>query len=204
MASELSNESALITAARRGNLDAFNSLVLHYQDRVYSFAYRILGEPASSADAAQEAFITAYRRLNTYRGGSFRAWLFRIVSNICYDELRRRRRRPTSAIDDLPGGESDDGPALPAADLTPEQAVQQQELLRAIEQCIDGLQMEQRLVILLSDVEGLNYQEIVEVTGANLGTVKSRLSRARSGVRDCLQAVKELLPSSYRLKNKSE
>ena len=200
MVSELENESALITAAVRGNMTAFNRLVLHYQDRVYSLAYRIMGESESAADAAQDAFIAAYRRLDTYRGGSFRAWLYRIATNTCYDELRRRKRRPVTAIEDLPGADADDGPPLPAEGESPEQAAQQAELARAIEQCIEGLHTDQRAVLVLSDVEGLNYQEITEITGATLGTVKSRLSRARAGVRNCLGNVQELLPSVYRLK----
>lgn len=200
MASELQNESALITAAVRGNMTAFNSLVLHYQDRVYSLAYRILGESESAADAAQDAFIAAYRRLDTYRGGSFRAWLYRIATNTCYDELRRLKRRPVTAIEDLPGADADDGPPLPADTATPEQAAQQAELARAIERCIGDLQTDQRAVLVLSDVEGLSYQEITAITGATLGTVKSRLSRARVAVRNCLGNVQELLPSIYRLK----
>ena len=200
MASELQNESALITAALRGNMTAFNSLVLHYQDRIYSLAYRILGESESAADAAQDAFIAAYRRLDSYRGGSFRAWLYRIATNTCYDELRRLKRRPVTAIEDLPGADADDGPPLPADTATPEQAAQQAELARAIEHCIADLQTDQRAVLVLSDVEGLSYQEITDITGATLGTVKSRLSRARAAVRNCLGNVQELLPSMYRLK----
>jgi RNA polymerase sigma-70 factor, ECF subfamily len=201
MASSREDEQALIQSARRGSLDAFNTLVLHYQDGIYSLAYRIMGESASAADATQEAFIIAYRRLETYRGGSFRSWLLRITTNICYDELRRRKRRPATAFDDLPGGDSDDGPILPSDSETPEQAVQQAELHQAIEKCIGGLQLDQRAVLLLSDVEGLSYQEIAAATGANLGTIKSRLSRARLGVRRCLRAVEELLPAEYRLKD---
>jgi RNA polymerase sigma-70 factor, ECF subfamily len=200
----LENEAGLIQGARRGNLDAFNALVLYYQDSMYALAYRIMGEPAAAADAAQEAFITAFRRLDTYRGGNFKSWLLRIATNACYDELRRRKRRPIAAFDDLPGGESDDGPALPADVPTPEQAVQQGELNRAIENCITALQLDQRTVLILSDVEGLSYQEIAESQGVNLGTIKSRLSRARAGVRQCLQAVQELLPTEYRLKSKNE
>jgi len=204
MVSNLENEAALIQAARRGGLDAFNTLVLHYQNGVYSLAYRIMGEPAAAADATQDAFIAAFRRLDTYRGGSFKSWLLRIATNACYDELRRRKRRPIAAFDDLPGGDSDDGPALPADAPTPEQVVQQGELNRAIEQCIAALHADQRTVLILSDIEGLSYQEIADSAGVNLGTVKSRLSRARAGVRQCLRAVQELLPAEYRLRSNDE
>lgn len=204
MASELENESALISAAARGNVTAFNRLVLHYQDRVFSLAYRILGERESAADAAQDAFITAFRRLETYRGGSFRAWLLKVTTNTCYDELRRLKRRPADSLEELPGAENDDGPPIAADSPSPEQAAQQSELATAIEQCISALQTDQRTVLVLSDVEGFNYQEIADLTGTNLGTVKSRLSRARAGVRNCLGAVKELLPSVYRFNNNED
>lgn len=88
------DEKALIQDALQGDLDAFNRLVLAYQDRVYNQAYRVLGESQAADDATQEAFISAYKNLRSFRGGSFRAWLLRIVTNACYDELRRRKRRP--------------------------------------------------------------------------------------------------------------
>lgn len=193
------NEAQLIRQAQRGDLDAFNTLVLHYQDRAYTVAYRIMADSASAADAAQEAFITAYRRLDTYRGGSFRAWLLRIVTNTCYDELRRRKRRPATSIDDLPGAELDDGPALPDDAPTPEQVALHSELNRAIQDCIDSLGEAQRIILVLSDIEELSYQEVAVIAGVKVGTVKSRLSRARVSVRDCLQTVQELLPASFRL-----
>ena len=188
------DEQALIRRATRGDLDAFNVLVLQYQDSAYTLAYRIMGDPHSAADAAQEAMITAYRRLNTYRGGSFRAWLLRITTNQCYDELRRRQRRPSVSVDDM-GDES----ALPDDADTPEEIVQQRELQRAIQQCINALNADQRIVLVLCDLEGLDYQAIAENVGAQIGTVKSRLSRARASIRDCLQGVRELLPPAYRL-----
>jgi len=193
------NEQTLIQTAIRGNLEAFNSLVLHYQDSVYTLAYRIMGDSHSAADVSQEAFILAYRRLDSYRGGNFRSWLLRITTNTAYDELRRRKRRPATAFDDLPGAEMDDGPPLPGDTPTPEQVVQQGELQSAIQNCINALGDDQRLVLVLSDIEGLSYQEIAENLGVQLGTIKSRLSRARSSVRHCLQAVQELLPAAYRL-----
>lgn len=196
-----SDEQQLIRQAQRGDVNAFNTLVLAYQDRLYNAAYRIMGDPASASDITQEAFITAYRRLETYRGGSFRAWLLRIVTNTSYDELRRRQRRPATSLDDLSGVDSDDEPPIPDDNPSPEQSVQQSELHHAIQDCINALGSDQRAVLVLSDVEELSYQEIAEIVGATLGTVKSRLSRARVAVRDCLQSVQELLPSEYRLNN---
>lgn len=192
-------ESGLIATAQTGDLDAFNALVLRYQDAVYGVALRIMGDPHSAADVAQDAFITAFRRLETYRGGSFKSWILRITTNQCYDELRRLKRRPATSMQDLPDADADDGPALPDDSDTPEQVAEQNELNRAIAQCIEALGDDQRTVLVLSDVEGLSYQEVAEITGANLGTIKSRLSRARGAVRDCLQAVQELLPSAFRL-----
>jgi len=188
------DEQVLIRRATRGDLDAFNALVLRYQDSAYTLAFRIMGDPHTAADAAQEAMITTYRRLNTYRGGSFRAWLLRITTNQCYDELRRRQRRPAASIDDM----GDDPPLSDEAD-TPEEAVQQRELRRAIQQCINALNADQRVVLVLCDLEGLDYQTIAESVGTQIGTVKSRLSRARASIRDCLQGVRELLPPAYRL-----
>lgn len=197
------DETALIRAALSGTpqrrIESFNRLVEWYQDAVYTLAYRILGEPARAADATQEAFITAYRRLETYRGGSFRAWLMRITANQCYDILRRERRRAEIAFDDLAGADSDDGASLPDNAESPEDAAQRAELHRAIQDCINALSTDQRMVLVLSDIEGLDYAAIAETVSAQLGTVKSRLSRARASVRDCLQAVRELLPPEFRL-----
>lgn len=193
------DDAALIRRAQNGSLDAFNALVLRYQDTVYGVCYRIMGDAASAADAAQETFIAAFKRVSAYRGGSFRAWLLRIATNACYDELRRRRRRPAESLEGLAGPDADDGPPIADNALTPEQVAQQRELARAIQSCINALADSQRVVLVLSDIEGLSYKEIAEITGANLGTVKSRLSRARLSVRDCLRAVQELLPAAYRL-----
>jgi len=192
------DDFALIQAARDGNLEAFNTLVLRYQDSVYGVTYRIMGEGAGAADAAQETFITAYRKLSTYRGGSFKGWLLRIATNTCYDTLRYHKRRPATAIEDMPGADREDGPPLPSHAETPEQAAQRSELNDAIQGCISALKPDQRIILVMCDVEGYNYQEIADTVGINLGTVKSRLSRARASVRNCLQAFRELLPATYR------
>ena len=95
------DEQALIQAACRGELSAFNKLVLAYQSLAFNLAYRILGNGDAAEDATQDAFIKAYRNLNQYRGGSFKAWLLRIVTNVCYDQLRHIQRRPASSLDDM-------------------------------------------------------------------------------------------------------
>ena len=199
MAGQGEDEQKLIQSAQKGDLDAFNALVLTYQDSIFSITYRIMGDHDSASDATQDAFINAYRRIKTYRGGNFRAWLSRIATNTCYDILRYQKRRPATAFEDLPGGDMDDGPPIPDKTATPEQVIQQNELNTAIQDCINALKADQKIVLVMSDVEGYSYQEIADQTDVQLGTVKSRLSRARLSVRRCLQAVQELLPNEYRL-----
>lgn len=190
------DEASLIRAALRGSIDAFNALVLNHQDAAYTLAYRLLGDSAAAADAAQEAMISAYQQLRSFRGENYRAWLMRIVANRCYDELRRQRRRPTQSIS--PAANEEDLP-IPDHQPQPEEAAQQRELERAIQRCIEGLNPEQRLALVMCDIEGMAYQEIADSLNMQIGTVKSRLSRARAGVRNCLKGVRELLPSAYRL-----
>ena len=197
------DEPALIRDAQRGDLNAFNRLVLEYQTTVYHLAYRIMGESDSAADATQEAFISAYKNLRHYRGGSFKAWLMRIVTNACYDELRRRRRRPAASLEALAvvdkGPDAEAEAALVSHDESPEDHAQRRELAREIQNCLDHLPDDMRAVVVMSDVMEMDYAEIAASTGLALGTVKSRLSRARARMRDCLQHVRELLPAAYRL-----
>jgi RNA polymerase sigma-70 factor (ECF subfamily) len=196
------DEQALIQSACLGDLSAFNRLVLHYQGMAYNLAYRILGNADSAEDAVQDAFIKAYRNLGQYRGGSFKAWLLRIVTNVCYDQLRHLQRRPTSSMEDLA---VDQEYARRLVDETerPTEYALRQELASIIQEAIDQLPTEQRIVMVLADVEGLSYQEISQVMDTSLGTVKSRLSRARAKLRDHLLQKQELLPSRYRLESNS-
>ncbi|NLX08909.1 MAG: sigma-70 family RNA polymerase sigma factor [Chloroflexi bacterium] len=193
-------ESDWIQAARRGDVESFNRLVLLYQDIAYNVAYRLMGDPDAAADATQDAFITAFRKLHQLEGDRFRPWLLRIVTNACYDELRRRRRRPAASLDDLhERAEVEPVLALSNPPENPEQHAQRRELNLAIQDCLSALPENQRTVAVLADVQEYPYQEIAAITGLALGTVKSRLSRARAHLRDCLQAVQELLPAEYRL-----
>lgn len=194
------DEYTLIQAAREGDLDAFNTLVLHYQDLAYNIAYRIMGEHGAADDAAQEAFISAYQKLQQYRGGSFKAWLLRIVTNNCYDELRRRQRQPVTPLKpELPDGETLDDPHWIEDDsFTPEEQTEQAQLQDAIQHCINALDRKFKVILVLVDVEGLDYQTAAEAAGTPVGTVKSRLARARERMQDCLQGFWELLPDIFR------
>ena len=197
------DEENLVRAAKNGDLDAFNRLVLHYQSRVYNLAFPIMGDPAAASDATQEAFISAYKGLKKYRGGSFRAWLLRITTNACYDELRRLKRRPSSSLDDL----TEKGIGLDASHSmsssppaeNPEVEAERSELRMAIEGCLQNLPPEFRTVAVLVDVQGYDYRETSEVIGKPIGTVKSRVARARERLRECLEAYRELFPTGLRL-----
>lgn len=196
------DEVALIQAAVQGDLTAFNRLVLAYQEIAFNVAYRMLDDPDAAEDATQTAFISAYRNLKSYRGGSFRAWVLRMVTNTCYDELRRRKRRPVVSlepVDDETSEEIESPKWLADEGPGPEDQLETAELERAIQRCINGLPEDFRSVILLVDVQGLDYQEAAEITRTPLGTVKSRLARARLKMRDCLHGIGELLPSQFRL-----
>lgn len=197
------DEQALIQDALDGDLNAFNSLVLHYQDMAYNVAYRVVGEHDAAGDAAQEAFISAYQKLHQYRGGSFKAWLLRIVTNSCYDELRRRQRQPVTPLKpELDDGETLENPFwIEDESATPEEQSEESELQDAIQHCINELDDKFRTVLVLVDVEGLDYETAAEAVDTPLGTVKSRLARARDRVQDCLQGFWELLPDLFRLNN---
>jgi len=200
------DEVALIKAVRNGDLDAYNRLVLAFQDMVYSQAYRMMGEPEPAEDAAQDAFIAAFRHIGDYRGGSFKAWLLRIVTNICYDELRRRKRKPTSPLEPLDSdAEEIESPRwMMDPGLSPEEEAERAELAKALQRCLNDLSPEFRSVVILVDIQGMDYSEAALAVGKPLGTVKSRLARARLRLRECLQGFWELLPASFRLVKESE
>lgn len=201
------DEAELIQHAQQGDLDSFNRLVLAYQGMAYSVAFRIMGEPASAEDATQEAFFSAYRAIRRFRGGSFRGWLIRIVTHACYDELRRRKRRPSISLQDLTAEpedlEPDSNPALTSPDEGPESAAERSELARGIQECLERLPPEFRVVAVLADIQGFEYQEVATAIGKPVGTVKSRLARARARLRECLQGLGELLPAAFRLESET-
>lgn len=176
-----------IARTLRGELDAFNELVEKYERMAYSVAYRILQSSDAAGDAVQESFIKAYRGLPSFRNGSFKSWLMRIVVNSCYDSLRLNRRVVTESLSE-DSYSDDENPAFQVADPqeSPLAFVERMELRQQIERAIDTLPSEQRIVLVLSDIHGYSYQAISEITGMTMGTVKSRLNRARAKIRDLL------------------
>ena len=194
------DEDALIAEAKHGDLDAFNTLVLKFQDAVFNVALRIVGDEEMAADATQEAFLSAFRGLHGFRGGSFKAWLMRTVTNECYDELRRKKRQPTTSLEiEDPRGEASEPGWLADPARSPEEHATATELEYAIEHCLEGLPLEFRTVVVLADIEGLDYTEVAAAVRVPLGTIKSRLARARLRLRECLRSFEELLPDAYRL-----
>lgn len=194
----------MIAAAQKGDVPSFNQLVRAYQSLVYHTAYRVLGESDAASDATQDAFVNAYKNIRSFRGGSFKAWLLRIVTNTCYDQLRAKQRKPTSSLDALLVDPDNPAPGLgEAREESPHDRAERQELAYWIEKGLQTLPYDQRITLVLSDIDGFAYEEIAVATNANVGTVKSRLSRARAHMREYLLQQEELLPDSFRLRNRT-
>ena len=189
-------DGVLVCLAQGGDLCAFNRIVSRYQNQVVNLAARMLGSRAQAEDVAQDTFISAYRSLGRFRGGNLRSWLLRIAANGSRDELRRRRRRSESSLE-----ETFENPSFQpvSVEVSPDEAAQRGELNAEIQRAILTLSFDQRTALVLVDVQGLSYGEASEAMAVSVGTVKSRLSRARSRVRDALMERRELLGDWLRL-----
>jgi len=173
----------LLEQARDGSLDAFNGLVELYQDHLFALVVRMVPDRDQASDAVQEAFFSAYRNLRSFRGGSVRSWLSRIAINAAMDQQRLRKRRPSQPYPELED-DSWQPPAGPDAD--PERTALEIERGRALHAALAAITPDQRHAIVMFDVEGFDYQEIADLTGVSLGTVKSRIHRGRLALRDRL------------------
>lgn len=200
------DEIALVEFAQKGDLDAFNRLVLAHQDLAFNVAMRMLADSDAAEDAVQTAFISAYRHLADFRGGSFKAWVMRMVTNACYDELRRRQRRPSVPLEPLTEDDEEiESPSWLADDsASPEEQLERAELDQALQACLQRLDDDFRAVVVMVDIEGLDYLEAATIIGKPLGTVKSRVARARLKLRECLHRFWELFPQPVRLNEERE
>jgi RNA polymerase sigma-70 factor (ECF subfamily) len=194
-------EKTLIRAAQRGDLEAFNQLVLRYQNLLFGIALRLLNDEDMASDAVQEALISAFRRFHTFRGDSLRSWLARVVVNACYDELRKKRRQHSVPLEqyNAEGDEIETSFWLVDAQADPEVQYEASELEGAIQKSLNKLPSIYRLMLVLVDIEGLSYEEAAMAARVPVGTVKSRLARARLQMQKSLQSAGELLPASYRV-----
>jgi RNA polymerase sigma-70 factor (ECF subfamily) len=183
------DSGALLDRARRGDPRAFEELARTLERPLYRHALRMVGRDVDAEDVVQDAMLSAWRSLSSFQGTSFRAWVFRIVTNRALDRLRARRRHPELPLDPPVDGDDELTWAEPAAagpDLSDLAA--DREALRIVEDALAGLPAEQRAALLLRDVEGFAYEEIASITSAEIGTVKSRIHRGRLAVRNVLVA----------------
>jgi RNA polymerase sigma-70 factor (ECF subfamily) len=199
-----------LRAAQRGDVAAFNTLVVEYQRQLFNVCYRTLGNAEDAADATQDALLSAFRGLKSFNGpvGGLRGWLLRIAINACYDHLRRRQRRPTVSLDAMGATDpNQDAPSaaerLPDPGIGPEERSLSAETARNIQAAIDRLPPDQRLTVILCDVQGLSYDEAAQAMSVELGTVKSRLSRARVQLRDLLAHKGEQPAGTRRLEQRN-
>lgn len=200
------DDGELIARAQQSDLDAFNQLVQRHQNAVYSVALRYMRAPDLADDVTQDAFLRAYQAIDTFQnqnGIGFRSWLLRIASNRALDVLRARRRRPADSLDAaMDDDESNWAPEDPTE--TPLAFAERGDLALQLEQALGHLSPDQRIVIILSDIQGHSYDEIAEMVNVAPGTVKSRLHRGRARLREILMEAGELSGSSHRLESDGE
>ena len=195
----LSN-SETIYMTQSDELDFFNSLILRHQDFLFRLAQRIMRDESLAADSVQDACLLAFRKFSSFRGGSFRNWLARIVVNVCYDELRRQRRHPVQSLEPLTPNEDNPSPYwLADTSASPEAQLERKEWEATLQACIERLPSKHQAILILIDMEELSYEEAAEILEIPIGTVKSRLARARIQLKNVLQVAGELLPVRYRL-----
>jgi RNA polymerase sigma-70 factor (ECF subfamily) len=190
MQESLMDDRDLAGRARRGDPEAFTQLMMQYQVPVYNMALRMVGRPDDAADIAQEAFTRAWVKIRTLRDAPFKSWLFQIAANLCYDHFRRGRR-----YGEMPDEETNKVIGLGIATPDPQERAEASERNRLVRESIEALEPDMRLAIVLRDVNGMAYDEIAAVLRVPLGTVKSRIARARAQVQERLQQHPDFFPS---------
>ena len=195
-------ESELVALASKGDLDAFNRLVLNYQNMAYNHAYALVGDPDKADDIAQESFIKVFRNISRFRGGSFRSWLLRIVTNTSYDLFRRFRAHPEQSLSPLDANNEEMEPTwLADPALSVEMAVEYNEEVKRLYQTLDVLPTAYRSVITLIDLYEFEYEEAARILRVPLGTIKSRLARARIRIKEKLHEDQGILFTNKQMEN---
>ncbi len=192
----------LIRRSQEGDVEAFEELILAHQQKIYSIAYRMMGNPYDASDMAQEALVKIFKFIKNYRGeASFSTWIYHITMNTCRDELRKKYWQIETSLDQpMDNEEGSFNREIADFSSLPEDIYEKKELGAYLQGLIQALHPEYRMVIVMRENMGLSYEEIAEQLNISLGTVKSRLNRARKCLRDKILADKELYPQLQRLK----
>jgi len=191
-------DEQLVNKFKEGNREAFEELVGRYEKRIYNLAYRFTGNHADAGDLAQEAFIRVYRALPKFRAeSSFSTWIYKVAANVCRDELRKQRKRKSISLENMEVNQGEI--AIADGAQSPEEVVERRDLQVRVQKYINQLSEEQRLILVLREMQNLSYEEIARVLECSLGTVKSRLSRARTALKNKMKAAGELSQVNGRL-----
>lgn len=190
------NEAELIKKCKNGDTEAFSDLVLKYEGKFINYAFKMLRDENAAQDAAQEAFLRAFRKINTFSGNSaFSTWLYAILNNICLDILRKKKRTGEEnhvSINQENGDDDEYEIQIEDTSAGPYESLQKKTAYEALYRALDELSEEHREVLVMRDLNGLEYDEIAKITNTTLGTVKSRISRGRINLRKILEKDKEL------------
>ena len=188
------DESELIKRVKNGDLDAFSELVGRYEKKAFNFTYRMLKDAHTAEDVTQEAFLRVFRKIETLKeNSSFSTWFYTILNNICLDYLRKKSRYPdTVSIGQKSADDEEYELQIEDNSIGPHESLEKKEAMALLEKALDKLSDEHRAIIILRDIEGRDYEEIAKILSISLGTVKSRLSRARLALRKFLEEEKEL------------
>ena len=191
---ERAQENALIARCKDGDIGAFDELVRHYEKRVYSFAYRLAGNQDDANDVAQEAFIRVFNSLHTFRGDAvFTTWIYRIVTNVYLDERKKSKSHRQTSLDDyIELDENAVSRQIESDAPSPEEIVEHRERDRVVQEAVSSLPDYQRIIVTLYHLQSRSYEEIAEILHLPIGTVKSRLNRARLALGEKLQSRPEL------------
>lgn len=175
----------LIRRAQNGDMEAYEQLIMPLEQKVYSLCYRITNNREDAFDCAQEVLLRTYRSLGDYQfKAAFSTWIYRIATNVCLDAIRRRKTRPFVSLESL----TDKGFPLSSAHLgNPYDELVRRDTNQALKACIAKLPLDSRTALILRDVQGLTYEEVAQILKLNMGTVKSRISRARERLRKLMQ-----------------
>lgn len=190
----MDQEKQLIKKCKEGDISSFELLIESYQQKVYNIALRMLGSQEDASDVAQEVFIKIYKSISNFKEeSSLSTWIYRIATNVCLDELRKRKKAKFVSID-TPVQLEDGEVSMQMEDqgLQPDELVTQKELKEEVQKAISSLKDDHKIVIILRDINGYSYEEIADILGCTLGTVKSRINRARNSLKDILLERKEL------------